>query len=197
MTRWIALAALALGLVGAGVYWSARPDATPAAAVDTSALEALREGQMRKLTFSPLPAPVPDTGFVDQTGAPLTLADFRGKHVLVNFWATWCAPCRKEMPSLDRLQEGFDRDRFEVLTIATGRNPPEAIARFFDEIGVSGLPQHRDPNGPLARAMGVAGLPISVLIDPEGREIARLIGDAEWDTDSARAIVAALVGPAN
>jgi hypothetical protein len=78
------------------------------------------------------------------------------------------------------------------VTIATGRNAPEAIARFFDEIEVTNLPQHRDVGGALARQMGIAGLPITVLLDPEGREVARLIGDAEWDTDSAKAIVAAL-----
>lgn len=192
MTRWIAAATLALGIVGAGVYWGFGPGATPAAAADYTAVEALRDGQMRKLMFHADPQPLPDTPFETAEGGTLQLADFAGRYTLVNFWATWCAPCRHEMPSLSRLQEAMGGDRFAVVTIATGRNAPEAIARFFDEIEVTNLPQHRDVGGALARQMGIAGLPITVLLDPEGREVARLIGDAEWDTDSAKAIVAAL-----
>jgi thiol-disulfide isomerase/thioredoxin len=113
--------------------------------------------------------------------------------VLVNFWATWCAPCRKEMPQLNALQKEFGGDDFQVLTIATGRNSEEGIKRFFEEAGVDSLPRHQDPKQKLASQMGVFGLPISVLLDREGREIARLQGDAEWDSESARAIIAALI----
>ena len=113
--------------------------------------------------------------------------------MLVNFWATWCAPCRKEMPQLNALQKEFGGDDFQVLTIATGRNSEEGIKRFFEEAGVDSLPRHQDPKQKLASQMGVFGLPISVLLDREGREIARLQGDAKWDSDSARAIIAALI----
>ncbi len=161
---------------------------------DTAALQALREGEMKKLVFHAEPRTVSDAAFdlADGAGAA-TLEDFRGKYVLLNFWATWCAPCRKEMPTLSALQDEFGGDRFAVLTIATGRNSPTGIRKFFDKIGVTNLPRHQDPKQALARDMAVLGLPISVLLDPEGREIARLPGDADWHSDSARAIVAALL----
>ena len=167
--------------------------ANGALAADTAALEALREGDMRKLMFHETAAEVPGTVFTDAEGGEHRLADWQGKYVLLNFWATWCAPCRKEMPMLDALQTEFGGDAFEVVTVATGRNSVPGIRRFFEEIGVEALPILLDPKQELAREMAVLGLPITVLIDPEGREIARLIGDADWNSDSARAIVAALL----
>ena len=115
------------------------------------------------------------------------------QYILLNFWATWCAPCRKEMPSLNALQTEFGGDDFRVVTIATGRNTPAAIRRFFDEVGVADLPRYTDPKQALARGMAVFGLPISVLLNPEGMEIARLRGDADWSSDSAKAIIAAMI----
>ncbi|MEM9637630.1 MAG: TlpA disulfide reductase family protein, partial [Pseudomonadota bacterium] len=115
-------------------------------------------------------------------------------YILLNFWATWCAPCRKEMPQLSELQADFGGETFEVVTIATGRNSPEGIKKFFAEIGVDNLPRHQDPRQSLASQMGIFGLPITVLIDPEGREIARLRGDADWSSDSAKAVIAAVIG---
>ena len=94
---------------------------------------------------------------------------------------------------LSNLQTEFQGDSFEVVTIATGRNSLTGMKKFFDEIEVDNLPLYRDPRQKLAREMAVLGLPITVILDPEGREIARLIGDAEWDSDSAKAIIAALL----
>ena len=94
---------------------------------------------------------------------------------------------------LDALQKQFGGNDFEVLTIATGRNSPDAINRFFEEAGIQNLPRHQDPKQGLASQMGIFGLPITVLLDPEGQEIARLRGDADWSSDSAKAIVKALV----
>lgn len=94
---------------------------------------------------------------------------------------------------LDRLQAEFGGDAFEVVTVATGRNSVQGIKRFFEEVGVTNLPILLDQRQDLAQEMGVFGLPITVILDPEGREIARLRGDAEWDGESARAIVAALI----
>ena len=163
------------------------------ALADMAELEALREGSMKKLAFASEPAEVPSTIFTDASGAEHTLADWQGKYVLVNFWATWCAPCRKELPALDALNRDFGGEEFAVVTIATGRNPVPAIERLFAEVGVESLPILLDPKQALSREMGVLGLPVSVIIDPEGREIARMSGDAEWNSDSARAIVAALL----
>ena len=160
-------------------------------AADWSAVEALREGDMKKLVFAE-PAALPEIGFVDADGSAVSLADYRGQWLVVNFWATWCAPCRVEMPMLSNLQEIFADDPVEVVTIATGRNSPQGIARFFDEIGVQNLPKYQDPKQELARSMAVLGLPITVIVDPEGREVARLRGDAHWDSESAVAILEAL-----
>lgn len=168
--------------------------ANVAAAADTATLEAMREGDMRKLNFHSAPETVPDTTFIGESDADMGLDAFEGKYVLVNFWATWCAPCREEMPSLSELQAELGGDAFEVVTIATGRNPPAGMRRFFDEVGVDNLPLYRDPKQQLARQMAVLALPISVILDPEGREIARLQGDADWSSDSAKAIFRALIG---
>lgn len=158
----------------------------------------LRDGDMKKLVVHEMPAAAPDTPFQLADGeGEATLADYRGKYVLLNFWATWCAPCRKEMPMLSELQRAYGGDRFEVLTIATGRNAPQGIRRFFEEIGVDNLPRHQDPRQRLAAEMGVFGLPITVLIDPDGNEIARMRGDADWSSDSARSIVEALIAAGN
>ncbi|MGB0661940.1 MAG: TlpA disulfide reductase family protein [Mangrovicoccus sp.] len=157
------------------------------------AIEDLREGSLKKLVFAETPKIVTGVAFETEDGTEISLDDFRGQYALVNFWATWCAPCRKEMPSLDALQAEFGGEAFQVVTIATGRQSPAAIKRFFDEEGIENLPQHRDPRQALASRMGILGLPITVLIDPEGREIARLRGDADWHSDSARAIISALI----
>jgi thiol-disulfide isomerase/thioredoxin len=159
----------------------------------TADLEALREGSMKKLAFAAEPSAVPSTTFTDASGAEHSLADWRGKYVLVNFWATWCAPCRKELPELDALNRDFGGEDFAVVTIATGRNPVPAIERLFAEVGVESLPILLDPKQALSRDMGVLGLPVSVILGPEGHEIARMSGDAEWNSDSARAIIGALV----
>ncbi len=165
-------------------------------AVDYSAYQQMLDGDMKKLNFHDTAKPVSTLAFTTDEGGEATLADHAGKYVLLNFWATWCAPCRKEMPMLSELQTEFGSENFEVLTLATGRNAVPAMKAFFAEIGVDNLPLHRDPKQQLAREMGVLGLPITVILDPEGREIARMQGDAEWNSDSARAMIAALIAPA-
>jgi thiol-disulfide isomerase/thioredoxin len=160
--------------------------ANPAAAD----VAALREGDMKKLALHEAPAPVPEVMLLDAEDGEHSLAEYKGKWVVLNFWATWCAPCRTEMPSLDRLQAAMPE--IAVVPVATGRNAVEGIKRFFDGAGVEGLPILRDPNSELARGMGVLGLPVTVILNPEGQEIARLIGDAEWDSDSAQAVLKAL-----
>ena len=181
-------------IVTAVLYIAALASAIPAMA-DISAAAALRDGDMRKLTFHDAPQAVSNAAFAlaDDAGEG-RLEDWRGKWVLLNFWATWCAPCRHEMPMLAALQSEFGGERFEVLTIATGRNSPRGIAKFFEEVGIDNLPRHQDPDQSLASQMGIFGLPITVIIDPDGREIARLRGDADWSSASAKAIIATLVG---
>ena len=151
----------------------------------------LREGDMKKLALHAEPVTVPEAVFLDAKDAEVPLAQWRGQWVVLNFWATWCAPCRKEMPSLLRLQQAMPE--IAVLPVATGRNAVEGIERFYEEAGVQALPILRDPRSEFARPMAVMGLPVTVILNPEGQEVARLIGDAEWDSDSAKAVLAALM----
>ena len=155
---------------------------------DTTAAAAARAGDMRRLVFADAPQPVPEVSLLGIDDAPRSLAEYRGDWVVVNFWATWCAPCRKEMPALDRLAASG----VNVVAVATGRNPVPAIERFWAEGGITHLPVLRDPKSELARGMAILGLPVTVILNPEGQEVARLIGDAAWDGPEAAAVLAAL-----
>lgn len=166
-------------------------NAASAAEVDWDAAKA----GLPKLVQSSDPAPVGTTEFTDPDGGTHSLADYQGQIVLLNFWATWCAPCREEMPALDELQTELGGDDFQVVTIATGRNAVPKIHDFFDEVGVTSLPILLDPRQQLAREMGVVGLPVSVLIDRDGNEIARLMGDDDWASDPAKELIRQLSAP--
>jgi len=161
--------------------------ANPAAAED---LSALLTGDMAKLTLAD-PVALPDVALLSMTDEEASLAAYSGQWVVLNFWATWCAPCRAEMPSLDRLQAAMPE--LAVVPVATGRNPPEAIARFWEEAAITHLVTLRDPKSLLARQIGVAGLPVTLILNPEGQEVGRLIGDAAWDAEEAQALLKALM----
>ncbi len=181
-------------LTFAALYTAAVVLANPVLA-DVEAAKAAATGDMRKLVFLEEPIAGGAADFMTFDEEPLNLSDWQGKWVVLNFWATWCAPCRKEMPMLSGLQEELGSDTFEVVTVATSRNPPAKMKDFFDEIGVENLPLHRDPKSLLARSMGVLGLPATVILNPEGMEVARMTGDADWSSDEARAVLQALMAP--
>jgi thiol-disulfide isomerase/thioredoxin len=147
---------------------------------------------MRKLVVHAEPIPAPDTPYTDPDEIEYRLSDTNGAVRLVNFWATWCAPCRQEKPALDALQAQLASDDFAVIAIATGRNSLDGIARFNEEVGITTLETYLDPRGKLATGMNVPGLPVTVVLNRDGAEIARLMGGADWDSDSAKAIVAFL-----
>lgn len=176
------------------VYTALTAGANPALAADGDLITPLLAGDMKKLAVHSTPQATSNAAFnLEDDAGTTTLEAYQGKYVLLNFWATWCAPCRKEMPHLSELQTELGGDDFEVLTIATGRNSPAGISKFFDEIGVTNLPRHQDPKQALASQMAIFGLPITVLIDPDGKEIARLRGDADWASDTAKDIIKTLV----
>ena len=139
------------------------------------------------------PQPVPPLTFQTLDGQEATLAVFAGKVVVLNLWATWCAPCREEMPGLDRLQAQFaDRD-VVVLALSVDRAGPERVKQFLDEIGVQHLHVYRDPKAAATRALKVPGLPATLLIDRQGREAGRVLGIAHWDGPAAVAAVEKLL----
>lgn len=179
--------ALAAGAIFVGLtFFDNEPQA------NFSTIEELREGDMKKLNFT-APQPIVETAFLDEDGQPMSFEAFKGQYTVVNFWATWCAPCRKEMPTLEALDKAFEGKGLDVVTIATGRNPAPAIDKFFTDIGVENLTKYLDPKQALARDMAVLGLPATVILNRDAQEIARLTGDAEWDAPEAIAILTALV----
>jgi thiol-disulfide isomerase/thioredoxin len=127
------------------------------------------------------PQPLADLVFADESGEPRSLEDWHGKVLLLNVWATWCAPCRAEMPTLDRLQQRLGDKGFEVVALSVDRAGASTVRKFFDEIGVK-LAVFIDQDGVAIRALGLFGLPATLLIGPDGDELARLAGPAAWDT---------------
>jgi thiol-disulfide isomerase/thioredoxin len=143
------------------------------------------------------PSPLPELRFEDAEGRSLSLADFRGKIVLLNVWATWCVPCRKEMPTLDRLQAMLGSPDFQVVALSIDRGGLKPVRDFYAEIGLKHLAMYVDASGQSNAALGLAGIPTTLLVDRDGREIGRFIGPAEWDApDMVTVIRQAIERPA-
>lgn len=138
--------------------------------------------------FDP-PRPAPETPFADGDGDGVSLADFHGHVVLLNFWATWCVPCVKEMPALDRLQALLGREGFEVVALSQDREGVPAVVRFYEKYDLGNLGIYVDPKGALAAPFGVGVLPTTVLVDRDGNLVGQLIGEAEWDAPEAQALI--------
>jgi len=171
----VALAGLAAGLA----LWAVPPGepAPPARAAPGAAPQPPRGLVMRER-----PVPVPEFGFTDAEGRPLGPADFRGRIVLLNIWATWCVPCREEMPALDWLQAELGSPDFEVVALSIDRGGADAVRAFYEQIGIANLAVFLDRANASSRALGVVGIPTTLLIDRDGREIGRAIGPLEWDS---------------
>ena len=134
-----------------------------------------------ELSIYDQPRDLPEIRFADDAGHDLTLGDFRGRVVLLNVWATWCVPCRKEMPALDRLQARLGGKDFLVIPMSIDREGVAPVKRFYQELGLERLGIYLDPSSKGSRALAIPGVPTTLLIDQEGREVASKMGAAEWD----------------
>ena len=160
-----AFVGIAIAAAAAGVYvheWNLRNSPLPFARITSKEL--------------------PPLAFEDAQGRKRSIADFRGKMVLMNVWATWCAPCREEMPALDRLQAELGGPGFQVVALSVDQQGPEIARRFYKEIGVKALEFYIDRSARAAFQLDAPGLPATLLIDRQGREIGRHVGAVKWDT---------------
>ncbi len=135
------------------------------------------------------PRELPELPFVNAGGEAMTLSSFKGRTILLNLWATWCVPCREEMPMLDRLQSKLGGPEFEVVALSIDQEGPLVVKDFYQELGVEHLRIYVDDRIRAPALLGVIGIPATLLIGPEGREIGRLLGPAEWDSDEAVATI--------
>ena len=154
-----------------------------------SVLEEFKVGEMKKLILHESPKAVSEEVFYRSNNDPIFLQSFSGSLTLVNFWATWCAPCLDEMPSLSNLQKLKGDKNFKVVTIATMRNSPKSIENFFDKMSIVNLTKYQDPKGKLARSLKIAGLPLTILLNKDNKEVARFIGDADWSSPQALKLI--------
>ena len=186
--RFVSLSAKALrsGFASFGTALFVLLLALSAAAADA---EKLKLGEF--IPVSP-PQPTPQVAFTDAEGRPASLADFAGKPTLVNLWATWCQPCLKEMPSLERLQAKL-ADRLTVAAVSQDRAGGKLVNPFVAEHQLQDLKIYLDPKGDVAHAFEVRGLPTSIVLDAEGREVGRVEGAAEWDSATMLTVLEPLV----
>jgi len=150
------------------------------------------EGELRKFIFSEHTKALPNPMVLDSDENIVEIG-YKEALLIINFWATWCAPCKKEMPSLNKLAKNMKHDDVQVVTVASGRNSKEAIEVFFSDNKLTDLKKYRDPKGKMAISYGVTALPTTVVIAPNGREIGRIIGDIDWNTANIRAFFRTLV----
>jgi len=164
-----------------------------AALAAATAAAPLAVGEVAAFLPAKQPLVLKDLAFLDDDGRKITLADFKDRTVLVNLWATWCAPCRKEMPALDALQAEMGSESFEVVAVNLDRGGPEKPKAFLDEIGVGHLAFYQDSSNQLLKDLRkvarATGLPTTILVGPEGCEVGTMYGPAEWASGEAKALI--------
>jgi thiol-disulfide isomerase/thioredoxin len=197
------LAVLA-GIYGIGHLRSNPGDATCRPAVnEANRLKSLVHGEVAALAMAQTPFRVPDFAFKDAKGADKTLADWRGRTVLLNLWATWCVPCRREMPALDALQAKLGGPGFEVVAVNIDTRDPQKPLNFLKDTGITHLAYYTDQSARVFEDLKVAGkafgMPTSVLVDRSGCEVGTMAGPAEWGSDEGVKLVSAAIAdtPAN
>jgi thiol-disulfide isomerase/thioredoxin len=198
------LGALAVVAAGAVLYGTVAPAGKAASdcPADSAKLAAklapLAKGELAALQVSSEPRRAEQFGFERDGGTKLTLADFKGRPILLNLWATWCAPCRAEMPTLDKLQAASGDSGFEVVAVNVDTTRLEKRGAFLDSVGAKTLVRYADPSGDafetLRKAGRALGLPVTLVIDKDGCEVAAVEGGAKWDSAEAQALVQALKG---
>ncbi len=203
--RWAGLAVIAVVAVAIYVSIDAQSNtANAACAAAPARAEALDEyavGQVAAFRVVSDPMSMAEVGFETPDGEPRTFADFSGRLVLLNLWATWCAPCREEMPALEYLNTNLGGDAFQVLPVSLDTtNTPEGPQEFYEEIGLTGLELYVDRSARLLgelRLLGITpGLPTTILLDEEGCMLGILQGPANWGTQDAFALIEAAIADA-
>ncbi len=199
---------LVLALVSAAIalaitLWvgnnSSQAASCPANTVEAAKLDAAALGELAAVTGTGKGRSYADMALKDAAGKPLTVESFAGKRLLINFWASWCVPCREEMPALDALAAKYNSDTFMVLPVNTGETDPAKGAAFLAENNWANLPLYQEANGfeiinRLKTSAVSAGLPASVLVDEKGCELAVLQGPAEWDSPDGHGLIEAFLG---
>ncbi|NWH07595.1 MAG: TlpA family protein disulfide reductase [Alphaproteobacteria bacterium] len=182
----LGVAALTVAALSLLVY--EKPDA-----VATKPREARRH---ERIVWAEPETKPPGTRIRDAQGERHRLKDFAGPTLVVNLWATWCAPCVKEMPSLDRLQAAHDEEELRVIAISVDHNGPDVVPDFFDENGIEALEPFYEPSMKIFRDAKAEGLPLTLLIGPDGYEKVRINGEFDWDSSEAKALLGMVRGPA-
>jgi thiol-disulfide isomerase/thioredoxin len=203
----IALGAAVAVVTGLAIYGIGAMQRNPAdAACRPSAelgkrLAPLARGEVAAINIAADPKRLPDLAFTDAAGKERKLADFRGRTVLLNLWATWCVPCRKEMPALDALQGKLGGDKFEVVAVNIDTRNLDKPKTWLTEVGITRLGYFADPSAKVfqdLKAVSKAiGMPTTLLIDPQGCELGVLAGPAEWASDDAIRLIEAATGSAS
>lgn len=177
-----ALAAVALPATTAPSLAGVKPD--------------MAKGAMERFKLAAQPKPLPDLEIQNADDKPMKLSDFKGKVVLLNFWATWCTPCVKEMPSLDRLQAALPKDKFLIVPLSIDGPTKPKVAPFYKDQKLAHLGLYFDKGRKTMQGLGVTLLPTSILVDAQGRELGRIEGDADWDMPESIALMKAAMGKA-
>jgi thiol-disulfide isomerase/thioredoxin len=161
-------------------------------------LAPLARGEVAAVAIASEPKRLPELTFTGADGKPRALADFQGKTILLNLWATWCVPCRKEMPALDALQAKLGSDKFEVVAVNIDTRNLDKPKTWLQEVGITKLGYYADPSAKVfqdLKAIGKAfGMPTTLLVDPQGCELGALAGPAEWASDDAVKLIEAASG---
>src|SRR5690242_938530 len=190
------VAGLAVGFAGVYAIGAFKPNIDPACRASAALLQKLKplaRGEVAAVNVPDRPMLLPDLAFHDAQGNTKHLSDWRGRTVLLNLWATWCVPCRKEMPALDALEKKAGGPKFQVVTVNIDTRDPDKPKAWLKEVGISNLAYFADANAKVfqdLKAIGRAfGMPTTLLVDPNGCELGTIAGPAEWASQDALTLI--------